>query len=73
MPGKVWVEFTYPFSTVEVWEWITNFIQHFIMGSNYLWINGVSFHGSVLFDLLDLWVRLHVTVALISNELYITK
>ena len=35
MPGKVWDEITYPFPnfkscTVEVWEWIGNFIPHFI-------------------------------------------
>ena len=34
MPGKVWDEITYPFPnfngcTVEVWEWISNFIPHF--------------------------------------------
>ena len=34
--GKMWDEFTYPFqnlnsATVEVWEWISNFIPHFIM------------------------------------------
>ena len=36
MRGTVWGEITDPFpnfnaSTVEVWEWISNFIQHFIM------------------------------------------
>ena len=36
MPGKVWDGITYPFpnfngATVEVWEWINNFIPHFIM------------------------------------------
>ena len=36
MPGRVWGEITYPFPnfngcTVEVWEWISNFIPHFIM------------------------------------------
>ena len=36
MPNKVWYEITYPFPnfngyTVEVWEWISNFIPHFIM------------------------------------------
>ena len=36
MPSKVWDEITYPFPifnscTVEVWEWISNFIPHFIM------------------------------------------
>ena len=36
MPSKVWDEITYPFpnfnvATVEVWEWINNFIPHFIM------------------------------------------
>ena len=34
--NKVWDEITYPFSyfngaTVEVWEWISKFIPHFIM------------------------------------------
>ena len=37
MPSKVWDEITYPVSNfsggaIEVWEWIINFIQHFIMG-----------------------------------------
>ena len=36
MPSKVWDEITYSFQnfnvgTVEVWEWMNNFIQHFIM------------------------------------------
>ena len=36
MPSKVWDEITYPFpnfngATVEVWEWISNFIPHFMM------------------------------------------
>ena len=36
MSNKVWDEITYPFpnfncSTVEVWEWISNFIPHFII------------------------------------------
>ena len=36
MPRKVWDEITYPFSnfngaTVEVWEWIDNFIPYFVM------------------------------------------
>ena len=36
MPRKVWDEITCPFpnfnsSTVEVWEWISNFIPHIIM------------------------------------------
>ena len=36
MPGNVWDEITYPFlnfngGTVEVYEWISNFIPHIIM------------------------------------------
>ena len=36
MPGKVWDEIIYPFpnvngATVEVWEWIYDFIPHFIV------------------------------------------
>ena len=36
MPSKVWDEITYPFTnfngcSVEVWEWISNSIPHFIM------------------------------------------
>ena len=32
MIGKVWDEITYPFPyIIEVWEWISNFIPHFIM------------------------------------------
>ena len=32
-PVKVWDDLGY---TVEVWEWISSFIQHFINGCNYL-------------------------------------
>ena len=37
MLSKVWDEITYPFPnfngfTVEVWEWVSNFILQFIMG-----------------------------------------
>ena len=42
----MWDEFTYPFSkaaAVEVWEWISNFIPHFIMNDyNYLSVLGVK-------------------------------
>ena len=32
MPSKVWGEISYPNGyTVEVWEWINNFIPHFMM------------------------------------------
>ena len=36
MPNKVWDDITYPFphfngSTVEVWEWISNFTPHIMM------------------------------------------
>ena len=36
MPSKMWDEISYPFPnfnsyTVEVWEWISNFISHIIM------------------------------------------
>ena len=36
MPSKVWGEVTNPFlnfngATVEAWEWIRNFITHFMM------------------------------------------
>ena len=65
MPSKVWNEITYPFPnfhgcTIEVWEWIRNFIPHFIMiaiiyrtcwhkvylrlGHGYI-ITSVCFHG----------------------------
>ena len=35
MPSKMWDEITYQFpnfisATIEVWEWISNFILHFI-------------------------------------------
>ena len=35
MPSKMWDEITYPFAnfngaTVEVWEWINNYILHFM-------------------------------------------
>ena len=41
MPSKVRDKFTYPLPnfnvcTVEVWEWIRNFIPHFYAGCNYL-------------------------------------
>ena len=37
MSSKVWSEITYPFSnfngcTIEVWEWISYFLPHFVMG-----------------------------------------
>ena len=37
MPNNVWDEIIYPFpnfngATIEVWEWTSNFISHFIMG-----------------------------------------
>ena len=37
LPSKKWDEITYPFpdfngATVDVWEWISNFIPYFIMG-----------------------------------------
>ena len=36
MPSNMWGEFTYPFlnfndATVEVWEWISNFIPYFLI------------------------------------------
>ena len=36
MPDKVWDEITYLFTNfngyaVEVWEWVSNFIPHFVM------------------------------------------
>ena len=43
----MWDEITYPFPnlngcTVEAWEWITNSIQHFINGRNYLSMLGLK-------------------------------
>ena len=36
MHSKVWDEITYPFpnlngAAIEVWEWVSNFIRHYIM------------------------------------------
>ena len=36
MPREMWDEITYPFpnfngATVEIWEWMINFIPHYIM------------------------------------------
>ena len=31
MSNKLYDEITCPFYAVEVWEWISNFIEHFIM------------------------------------------
>ena len=47
MPSEVWVEITYPFpntngATVEVWEWIINFIPHFKMRCIYLSTLGLN-------------------------------
>ena len=47
MHSKVWDEITYPFLNfngcpVEVWEWISNFIQIFIMDVNYLSMLGLK-------------------------------
>ena len=38
MPNKVWYEITFPFqnfngATVDIWEWISNFIPNFEMGA----------------------------------------
>ena len=51
MPNRVWDEITFPFpnfngSTVEVWEWISNFIPHFIMGGVTLLALGQSYQIS---------------------------
>ena len=53
MPNKVWDEITYPFpnfnGTVEVWEWVSNFIQHFItdvIACKWLKLNHVSDMGT---------------------------
>ena len=47
MPNKLWDEVTYPFpnfngATIEVWEWISDLILHFIMDviTNPLWDYG---------------------------------
>ena len=51
MPIKVWDEITYPFlnfngCTVEVYEWISNFIPYFIMDViTYMLVKGAT--GSV--------------------------
>ena len=51
MPSKVCDKITYPFPnfngcTVEVWEWIINFIPHFIMFViTYYWLNYVGKRG----------------------------
>ena len=47
MPSKVWVEITFPFlnfngCTVEVCEFISNFIPHSIMDYNYLSMLGLK-------------------------------
>ena len=47
MPSKVWDEITYPFPnfngcTVEVWEWISKFIPHFIMDVPFPNFNGCT-------------------------------
>ena len=47
MLSEVWGEIGYPFPnfkgcTVEVWEWIDNFIPHLVNGCNYLSILGLK-------------------------------
>ena len=43
MSSKMWDEFTYPLPTVEVWEWISNLIPHFIVDViTYPWITPIS-------------------------------
>ena len=47
MPCKLWDEITYPFlnfndCTVEVYEWISNFVPHFIYVCNYLTMLGLK-------------------------------
>ena len=54
MLNEVWDEITYPFPnfngcTVEVWEWINNFIPHFIMVTiNFPCMLGLKFNHAVL-------------------------
>ena len=52
MLNKVWDEITYPLpnfkgSTIEVWEWISNFIPHYIMDDIILygWCDVMNNHG----------------------------
>ena len=50
MPSKVWDEIIYPFSnfngcTVEVWEGISNYIPHFILGV-ITYLKGAPYHNS---------------------------
>ena len=47
MPSKVWGEITYPFlnfngTTIEVYEWISNFIPHFIVDVIHLSMLGLK-------------------------------
>ena len=47
MPGKMWGEITHPFlnfngAKVEVQEWMSNFIPHFIMDVYYLSMLGLK-------------------------------
>ena len=68
MPNKVWDEITYPFlnfngCTVEVQEWISNFISHFIMDViiihveiklNHVSKRGPSCHSLAMYS--SLWI-----------------
>ena len=59
MPGKVWDELTYPFlsfngCTVEVYEWLSNFIQHSMMDVIYLsmlWLELIHVSKGATYDI----------------------
>ena len=68
----MWDEITYPFPnfngcTVEVWEWINNFIPHFIMDviTYPCWVTvkttlGMSFRWSRIWPLFKYWPQDHL-------------
>ena len=53
MLSKVWDIITYPFpnfkgATAEVWEWIGNFISHFLLAKGTLGLNKANFYSRLL-------------------------
>ena len=60
MPGKVWDKITYPFLnyngyTIEVSDWISNFIPHFVMDGNYFSMMGLELNHASKGDPGDMW------------------
>ena len=74
MPSKVWNEITYPFPnfsgcTMEVWEWISNFISHFIVDviTFPCWVNTRKFGRHLGSNTAEAPTKIHILAALQLN------